>query len=146
MFSAQIEARHVILSAHRQSVIDLRDASMPTLSPSLYRSVLLSFEKCSSSWPTALPILDHGFCLHKGAFCDSLCLRYGWRPPLLPSSHVCGKQFSVKHAFSCPCGGLPTIHHNELWDITAGLLTELCHGVEVEPSFRGIISVEIGQY
>ena len=50
---------------------------------------------------------------------------------------VCaGKQFSVEHAFSCPCGGLPTIRHNELRDITAGLLTELCHGVEVEPSLQ----------
>jgi len=49
---------------------------------------------------------------------------------------VCGKQFSVEHAFSCPCGGLPTICHNELQDITAGLLTELCHGVEVEPSLQ----------
>ncbi|XP_065893485.1 uncharacterized protein [Dysidea avara] len=136
VLSAKIDARRAVLSAHRQSVIDYRDALMPTLSPSLYRSVVLSSEKGSSGWLTALPILDHGFCLHKGAFRDSLCLRYGWRPLLLPSSCVCGKQFSVEHAFSCPCGGLPTIRHNELRDITAGLLTELCHGVEVEPSLQ----------
>ena len=54
----------------------------------------------------------------------------------MPSNCVCGKQFSVEHAICCPCGGLPTIRHNELQDITAGLLTEFCHKVtvEVEPS------------
>jgi len=136
MFSAQIEARRAILSAHRQFIIDFHDALMLTLSPSLYRSIVLSSEKGSSSWQIALPILDHGFCLHKGAFHDSLCSRYGWRLPLLPSSCVFGKQFSVEHAFSCPCGALPTICHNELQDFTAGFLTELCHGVEVKPSLQ----------
>ena len=78
---------------------------------------------------TALPLTDYGFCLHKGAFRDALCLQYGWQPPMLPSNCVCGKQFSVEHALCCPCGGIPTILHNELRDMTDGLLTELCHSV-----------------
>ena len=69
VLSSQIEARRVILSAHYQSVIDSRDALILTLSPSFYRSIMLSFEMGSSSWLTVLPIQDHGFCLHKGAFC-----------------------------------------------------------------------------
>jgi len=134
VFSAQIEARRAILSAHHQSVIDLHNALMPTLSPSSYRSVVLSSKK-GSSWLTALPILDHGFCIHKGAFCESLCLRYdGDHLCYLLAVCVCRKQFLVEHAFSCPCGGFPTIRHNELWDITAGLLTDSCHGVEDELS------------
>ena len=82
---------------------------------------------------TALPLPEHDFALHKGAFRDALCLWYGWLPPLLPSSCVCGKQFTVEHALGYPCGGFPSIRHNELRDITAELLTEVCHSVGVEP-------------
>jgi len=39
---------------------------LPMLSPSLYRSIMLSYEQGSFSWATA--------CLHKGTFHDSLCL------------------------------------------------------------------------
>ena len=34
---------------------------------------------------------------------------------------------------SCPRGGFPSIRHNEIRDITANLLTEVCHDVQVEP-------------
>ena len=37
--------------------------------------------------------------------------------------------FAVEHALSCPHGGLPYIRHNELRDITVGLLSEVCHNV-----------------
>ena len=69
-----------------------------------------------------IPIEEHGFALHKGAFRDALCLRYGWRPPLLPSQCVCN---SMEHALSCRHGGFPTIRHNEIRDITAHLMSEL---------------------
>jgi len=78
-----------------------------TLPNSLKRAKELASEKGASSWLTALPITDHGFCLHKGAFCDALCLRYNWIPPLLPSNCVCGSSFQVDHALSCHCGGFP---------------------------------------
>jgi len=43
---------------------------------------------------------------------------------------------SVEHAFSCLFGGFPTIRHNELRDITAGLLSEVCHNVRTEPPLQ----------
>ena len=86
---------------------------------------------------------EHGFALHKGAFRDALCLRYGWRPPLLPSSCVCGKRFTVEHALGCPCGGFPSIRHNELRDITAELLTEVCHSVGVEPTLQPLTGEQL---
>ena len=92
-----------------KSITDFYDSLLPLLSSSLHRSVLLSGESGSSSWLTALPLSEHGFALHKGAFRDALCLRYGWRPPLLLSSYVCGKQFTIEHASGCPCGGFPSI-------------------------------------
>ena len=30
-------------------------------------------------------------------------------------------------------GGIPTIRHNEIRDLTASLVTEVCHNVAIEP-------------
>ncbi len=72
-----------------------------------------------------LPIAEHIFALHKGTFCDALCLRYGRQPSRLPSHCVCGVNFTVEHALSCPCGGLPSIRNNDVRDLTAKLFTEV---------------------
>ena len=45
---------------------------------------------------------------------------------------MCGSSFSVEHALSCNRGGLSTLCHNEVRDLTATLLTEVCLNVEVE--------------
>ena len=73
---------------------------------------------------------EHGFSLHKTAFQDALALRYGWIPSRTPSHCACGTNFSVDHALSCPKGGFPSIRHNEVRDITAELLSEVCHDVD----------------
>ena len=97
-------------------------------------------EKGASSWLTVLPLEEHQFSFHKQAFRDALALRYGWQPSQLPAYCSCGEPFSVQHALSCPKGGYPSIQHNELWDFTASLLSETCHGVAVEPSLQPITS------
>ena len=40
---------------------------------------------------------------------------------------TCGMSFSVDHAMMCNLGGFPTIRHNEILDLTASLLSEVCH-------------------
>ena len=100
------------------------------------RTFQASSEKGASRWLSTLLIAEHGFALHKEAFRDALCLRYGWRPAGLPTTCVCGKNFSVEHALNCPCGGLPSMRHNELQNITAQCLTEVCHGVGIEPHLQ----------
>ena len=82
-------------------------------------------EKGASSWLATLSIVEHGFALHKGAFRDLLCLRYGWRPSHLPSHCICAHHFTVEHAFICTHGGFPSNRHKELTDITVGLHTEV---------------------
>ena len=106
------------------------------LTPTLQRAVTLAQEKGASSWLTALPVQEHGFSLHKTVFQDALALRYGWMPSRTPSHCACGTNFSVDHALSCPKGGFPSIRHNEVRDITAELLSEVCHDVEVEPHLQ----------
>ncbi len=98
----------------------------------------LAKEKGASTWLTATPLVEHGFALHKGAFQDALALRYGWTPADMPSTCVCGNNFSVEHAMSCARGGFPSIRHNEIRDLTATLLTEVCHNVCTEPELQPV--------
>ncbi len=107
----------------------------------LKRCVNLSQEKCSSSWLSVLPLEEHGFYLHKGEFRDALGLRYGWKLNNTPQTCNCGAQFTVNHAMICHMGGFPTIRHNEIRDITASLLTEVCNNVAIEPALQPL-SVE----
>ena len=66
---------------------------------------------------------------HETAFHDALALRYGWLPSRLPTHHACGTSFSIDHSLSCPKGGFPSIRHNKVRDLTAELLSEVCHSV-----------------
>ena len=104
----------------------------------LQYSMSLAQESGASNWLTALPIEDFGFTLHKGAFRDALALCYGWCPTKVPSHCACGQPFSVSHALSCHMGGYPSIRHNEIRDLTADLLSVVCHGVSTEPHLQPV--------
>ena len=77
-----------------------------------------------------------GFALHKGAFRDALALCYGWPPLYAPSHCVYDESFSTAHALSCRLWGYPAIQHNEIRDLTANLLSEVCHSVSTEPHLQ----------
>ena len=115
-----------------QAADSLRN-TLPTLSR---RTMDLASEKGASNWLTSLPIEEYGFCLHKGAFKDALALRYGWSPSNIPLHCECGSAFTVEHVLSCPRGGFPIVRHNEIRDVTASLLTEVCHDVLIEPDLQ----------
>ena len=70
-------------------------------------------------------------------------MRYGWTPPKLPSKCDCGNSFTVEHALSCARGGFPTIRHNEIRDLTAHLLTEVCSDVRIEPDLQPVPSGQL---
>ena len=106
------------------------------LSPQLKRHVDLAKEKGASSWLSVLPLDYHNFSLHKGAFKDAICLRYGWKLRNTPIKCSCGTTFSTDHAIVCPMGGFPTIGHNELREVTASLLCDVCHNVATEPRLQ----------
>ena len=78
------------------------------------RGALAAQEPGVSSWLSTVPVTRHGFSLHKGAFRDAICLRYGWRPPLLPQTCKCGESFNVSHALTCRYGGYQTLRHDQL--------------------------------
>ena len=74
--------------------------------------------------------------MNKQEFRDALCLRYGWQLSNVPDHCVCGSSFSVNHAMICRHGGLTFIRHNELRDLTASWLQDVCHDVAVEPPLQ----------
>ena len=96
----------------------------------------LAKERGASSWFSVLSLSEQGFHLHKGEFRDALCLRYGWSVSNTPCLCNCGKAFTIDHAMVCHMGGFPTIRHNEIRDMTASLLTEVCPNVAIEPHLQ----------
>ena len=111
----------------------------PLLSIELQRARELACLKGASSWLTVLPLDDHAFSLHKGDFCDAVCLRYGG--PYLTSRRsvfVVSASFTVDHAFTCPHGGYPILRHNEIRDITAQLMSEVCPNMATEPILQPV--------
>ena len=134
----QISAKAEIQRKRRAQATSDANNLRDELTPSLQRAMDLARERGSSSWLTTRPLEEHGFSLHKGAFVDALALRYGWAPSNTPKSCVCGANFTVEHMLSCPRGGFPTIRHNEIRDITANLLSEVCSDVRVEPDLQEV--------
>ena len=135
---AQVNAKLAAQKLQRESSKAAASTLRDSISGSLQRAMDLAQEKGASSWLTSLPLEEFGFTLHKGAFRDAIALRYGWQPSYSPSNCACGTNFSVEHALSCPKGGFPTIRHNEIRDLTANLMTEVCHDVCVEPTLQPV--------
>ena len=134
--SEVMEIKSSIRKSNRDHQKHLAESVYDRLSPQLKRFVDLAREKGTSSWLSVLPLDDHGFSLHKGEFRDALCLRYGWKLSHTPAKCNCGLAFSADHAMICHMGGFPTIRHNELRDVTASLLTEVCNDVATEPHLQ----------
>ena len=132
----QSTAKTAVRKLRHEQASDAVEDLKAHLSTSSRRAMELASEKGASNWLTSLPIEEFGFCLHKGAFKGVLALRYGWLPSNIPLHCVCGSSFTVEHVLSCPRGGFPIIRHNEIQDVTATMLTEVCHDVLVEPDLQ----------
>ena len=131
--SQQREERNAAHQSNRQRAEEDAKAIHPRLSKSQQTAREQASEKGASSWLSTLPIVEHGFNLHKQAFRDALSIRYGWQLTRIPSHCLCGTPNSVGHALSRPKGALPSIRHNRIRDLTASLMTEVCPNVSIEP-------------
>ena len=99
----------------------------------LKRSLELAAEKGAGAWLSALPLQSMGYVLNKQEFRDGLCLRYGWRIPNTPSFCGCGVKNSVDHTLNCKLGGYFTMRHNNIRDLEASLLKDVCKDIKIEP-------------
>ena len=139
----QLQNKSIISKRNKDRSIEEADILYSHLPDQLQRAVDLAKEKGASTWLTVLPLTEHGFSLHRSAFQDALALRYGWSPSKLPSKCICGKNFTVEHTLSCARGAFPSIRHNEIRDLTANLLTEVCNDVRIEPDLHPVLSDQL---
>ena len=133
VYDAQLKQKKTNLSSKNEALREKVNRLCESIPNDFKLAITTAQEKGASSWLTALPIAEYDFNFHKSDFRDALALRYGWQPARLPLKCVCGADFVVEHALNCHHGGLPTIRHNELRDLTANLMSEICHDVTTEP-------------
>ena len=74
-----------------------------------------------------------------GCSCLTVCLD----PTKVTSKCICGASFSVEHSLSCAKGGFPSIRHNDICDLMATLLTEVCNDVWIEPELQPLTGEEL---
>ena len=107
------------------------------------RLVKISTEKGAPNWLTMFPITEHPFELSKQHFWDSIRLRYGWEIANLPTVCPCGIKFDIQHSMSCKKGGFVSIRHNDLRDLTARIISEVCKDTEIEPKLLPLCGEEL---
>ena len=96
----------------------------------------LNREEGASTWLTTLPLKDEGYSMTKQLFWDLIHIRYGWELTRLPEYCECGARFNLHHSLSCKKGGFISIRHNNIRNITASLLKEVCKDIRIEPSLQ----------
>ena len=100
----------------------------------ILRALEAATENGASNWLTVLQLHQQGSFLEKQALWDAFRMRYGIPLKRIPQNCVRGCPFNVQHALSCPKGGFTIIRHNEVRDLTAELLAEVCTNTTVEPT------------
>ncbi len=109
------------------------DNIIENVNDDLGRLLKMATEKGAGSWLTALPMQVYGYDLNKQEFRDAICLRYGWRIPGTPSYCICNQKNTVDHILNCKHGGFVIMRHNEVRDIEAEFLRDICKDVMIEP-------------
>ena len=118
MHTGRTDARLRNSSAHQLSL----DLLAPDMTPFQLR--MTERGKKTGGWLSIIPDIVNGMSLSKGAFRDSLRMRYGLELLNMPKKcDGCGAKFSVEHALGCKKGGLVTVRHNEVRDELAYLAT-----------------------
>ena len=82
---------------------------------------------------TSLPLKEEGYIVNKQCFFDLIRIRYGWQLDRLRSKYECGSTFSIDHALRCKKDGFVSLRHNQVRNVIASLLDEVCHDACVEP-------------
>ena len=103
------------------------------MTPEQQKTNELNQKPGSYNWLISLPLKEHNYNLNKQQFWDALRIRYNWALPRLPTTCVCGSSYNLQHSLSCKKGGLISLRHNEIRDVSAELMSEVCKDVRKEP-------------
>ena len=80
--------------------------------------------------------------MNKEEFRDALALKYNKFIPGLPSRCPCGNPFNPSHAMDCKKGGFVHTRHDNLRNLEAALLSEVCKDVIIEQHLQPITGEE----
>ena len=61
----------------------------------------------------------------------------------LPTSCPCGSKFDIQHSMRCKKGGFIYIRHNDLRDLTANRMSEVCKDTEIKPKLMSLSGEEL---
>ena len=92
---------------------------------------------------TVLPVTEFQFELFNTQFWDSIRLRYGWEITNLRTTCPCGGKFDVQHSISCKKVDFISKGHNDLRDLTANMMPDVCKDTEIESKLRPISGEEL---
>ena len=69
-----------------------------------------------------------------------------WLATAIHFNCVCMRcKFDLDHTLICKYGGYPTLQHNEIRDITASLLKEICQNVTTEARLQPVTGEVLGR-
>ena len=131
--SAILENKRRVSKERQQRQKDKLDNVQQHLTAEMRRKIHTAQETGASNWLTSLPLRAKGFSLNKQEFVDAVALRYGWPIDGLPNVCACGAPNNVTHTMTCKKGGFICIRHDEVRDLTANMLREVCNDVSTEP-------------
>ena len=89
--------------------------------------------KCASSWLTVIPLKDLDYTLSKREFRDKFHWRYDWQIKKYPFHSSVGISSVLTYDMICRRSGFIIQRHNQLRDLEAEMLNDVCHDVDVEP-------------
>ena len=69
-------------------------------------------------------------------------MRYDWNFPNTPRHCQCGEKHSTDHVLMCKKGGYVYMRHDNIRNLEASLLREVCKDVKIEPALQPIGSAE----
>ena len=61
----------------------------------------------------------------------------------LPTSCPCGSKFDIQHSMSCRKGGFLYIRHNDLRDLTANMMSEVCKDTKIKSKLTPLSGEEL---
>ena len=80
--------------------------------------------------------MQEEYMFNKREFWDLVNIRYGWPLSRTPRNCTCGNNLNIENPLTCKTDGFITLRHNRLRNITASLLKEVCHDVQIEPTLQ----------
>ena len=130
------EVKQLVNNVKSERLARSKDSAMlidQKLPESLQKTLSRAQDKGASNWLTVIPLEDEGYVLYKEEFRDAICLRCGLTLKGLPSRCPCNNAFNMSHALNCKKGGFIHMRHDEIRNLEAKLLSEVCKDVAIEP-------------